>query len=93
MRRVGALVPSPADRELANATVHLLHLHPTDPESAVLNVRPEPGALEAAWRDTRWTADLPSELSVAGGLAGAIGSGVLGAAAGLAIALAAVAVA
>lgn len=92
-RRTGVLVAAPTDGALVTDSVHLVHLHPGDPEAAVLNVRAAPGMLDAARHDPRWeTSTLPGELSVAGGLAGAIGSGVLGVLVGLAVALLVVAV-
>lgn len=92
-RRVAALVPRPAHGELVTGSVHLVHLLPGDSEAAVLNVRAAPGMLEAARQDPRWeTSELPGELSIAGGLARAVGSAVVGVLAGLAFALLVVAV-
>lgn len=84
-RRVAALVPLTAG--LQKGTLAVLAAHPSEPEAAVLDARVSPAQLDQIARDPRWhTARLPTDASVAGGYAAALGAFVLGAGAGALVA-------
>ncbi|MGI8536818.1 MAG: hypothetical protein ACR2K2_10035 [Mycobacteriales bacterium] len=83
-RRVAVLAPRRVTATLTRGSIHLVHLHPDQPEAAVLNVRAEPGRLEAAGNDPRWaTSNVPTDGSVAGGWPAAAGFLLLGIVVGL----------
>lgn len=88
-RRVGLLAPFGAAGMLTRRTIHLVHLHPTEQEAAVLNVRSEPGRLDAAQQDAGWrTFRFPTDRSVAGGWFAATAFGLAGVALGVPLGLA-----